>query len=102
MVDRVYQRNAIENAPQPPATPSAGYPTDGNPEQGIAATLPGAYWFHMVTESLRRLVVDAGRVPDHQDLGLVSKSVLRYVDDAVPEDEYRMIVKNGIPMLEKI
>lgn len=69
MVDRVYQRNATETAPQPPADPSEGYPTDGNPAQSIPATAPGAYWFHMITESLRRVVVEAGLTPNHEDLG---------------------------------
>lgn len=68
MVDRVYQRNATETAPQPPTDPSEGYPTNGNPAEGLPATQPGAYWYHMITESLRRVVVEAGLTPDHEDL----------------------------------
>lgn len=68
MVDRVYERNASDSAPQPPADPSSGYPTSGNPAQGVPATQPGPYWYHMVTESLRRVVVEAGLTPDHEDL----------------------------------
>ncbi|NVF16008.1 tail fiber protein [Vreelandella maris] len=68
MVDRVYERNASDSAPQPPADPSSGYPTAGNPAQGVPATQPGPYWYHMITESLRRVVVEAGLTPDHEDL----------------------------------
>jgi len=68
MVDRVYERNTSDSAPQPPADPSVGYPTGGNPAQGVPATIPGPYWYHMITESLRRVVVEAGLMPDHEDL----------------------------------
>lgn len=71
MVDRVYQRNTSDSAPQPPTDPSIGYPTGGNPAQGVPATIPGPYWYHMITESLRRVVVEAGLTPDHEDLGLI-------------------------------
>lgn len=75
MVDRVYERNAAQGAPQPPQAPSAGYPTDGNPAQGVAATIPGAYWYHMITESLRQIVVAAGLEPDHLELGRLAAAV---------------------------
>lgn len=68
MVDRVYERNTSESAPAAPADPQVGYPTAGNPAQGVPATVPGPYWFHMITESLRRVVVEAGITPDHEDL----------------------------------
>ncbi|SER79060.1 Phage Tail Collar Domain [Vreelandella subterranea] len=75
MVDRVYERNASDLAPQPPTNPSSGYPTAGNPAQGIPATLPGPYWYHMITESLRRVVVEAGLTPDHEDLDQVVEAL---------------------------
>lgn len=102
MVDRVYRRNATQSAPQPPSDPSVGYPTDGNSSQGIPATAPGDYWFYMMTESLRQLIVDSGREPNHLDLNLVSKAVLRYKDIAAPVTEYRFVVRNGIAMMEEI
>lgn len=75
MVDRVYERNASDSAPQPPADPSLGYPNAGNPAQGVPATLPGPYWYHMITESLRRVVLEAGLTPDHEDLDQVVESL---------------------------
>ena len=69
MVDRVYERNTSESAPAAPADPQVGYPTAGNPSQGVPATVPGPYWFHMITESLRKVITDAGLEPDHTDLG---------------------------------
>ena len=52
-----------------PADPSVGYPTSGNPAQGVPATVPGDYWYHMITEALRNVILDAGLTPDHEDLG---------------------------------
>lgn len=75
MVDRVYQRNASGSAPAAPAAPSIGYPTNGNPSQGVPATMPGEYWYYMITESLRRVIVDAGLVPDHLDMGLLTDAI---------------------------
>lgn len=69
MVDRVYQCNATAAPPAAPDAPSEGYPTNGNPAGAIPATIPGAYWYYMITESLRNVIVAAGLDPDHEDLG---------------------------------
>lgn len=75
MVDRVYQRNATAAPPAVPDAPSEGYPTNGNPAGAIPATIPGAYWYHMITESLRNVIVTAGLDPDHEDLGQVVEAL---------------------------
>lgn len=75
MVDRVYERNASGSVPDAPVDPSIGYPTNGNPSQGVPATMPGEYWYYMITESLRKVIVDAGLVPDHLDMGLFSDAI---------------------------
>jgi len=77
MVDRVYQRNAIQSAPPVPSAPSVGYPTDGDSSQSVPATAPGSYWFYMITESLRRVIVDAGLTPNHEELGRLSEAIRR-------------------------
>lgn len=84
MVDRVYQRNAVENAPSAPESPSVGYPVDGDPAQSIPATAPGAYWFHMVTESLRKVIVDQGLTPNHLQLGRLSEAIRRAASESRP------------------
>lgn len=54
----------------PPATPAAspGYPTNGNPSSAIPASEPGEWWFHMVSEELRAVIVAAGLTPSHSTL----------------------------------
>jgi hypothetical protein len=74
-MDRVFESGAAVAAPAAPASPSNGYATAGNPATATPATKPGPYWYHMITESLRKLVVDAGLTPDHTNLSLVSQAV---------------------------
>lgn len=64
-MDRTYEAGAAANPPSPPATPSTGYPFNGDPATGQAATQPGAWWFHMITEEIRGVIAAAGITPDH-------------------------------------
>lgn len=62
-----YSANASASAPSAPASPSAAYPTDGDPLTALPATIPGAWWFHVVTEEIRNAIVAAGLTPDYED-----------------------------------
>ena len=44
--------NAIQTVPNLSDLVSSGYPTNGDPSKGIAPTLPGAAWFHWVSQTL--------------------------------------------------
>ena len=44
--------NAIQKVPNLSDLVSSGYPTNGDPSKGIAPTLPGAAWFHWVSQTL--------------------------------------------------
>lgn len=85
MVDRAWERDAADSAPSAPAEPSFGYPTGGNPAQGIPATRPGDYWYHMVTEELRAVAEIAGIEPDHADLTQVREAIRRLTGTQVQE-----------------
>ncbi|NDY41240.1 hypothetical protein G3N55_00045 [Dissulfurirhabdus thermomarina] len=74
-MDRAWEKNAAASPPSPPSSPSIGYPTAGDPSSGTPATLPGAWWYHMVTESLREIVTSAGLTPDHTDVTLVRQAL---------------------------
>jgi len=74
-MDRVYASNVSATPPSPPASPAVGYPRSGNPSTATEATKTGPYWVYMITESLRKLIVDAGLTPDHTNLNLVSQAV---------------------------
>lgn len=55
------------SAPTAPAA-NPGYPTNGNPSTGTPASEPGEWWFHMISEELRAVILAAGGVPDHTNL----------------------------------
>lgn len=74
-MDRAYASGAAGDAPTPPASPSIGYPTSGNPATATPATKPGEWWYHMITEEIRAVIVAAGLTPDHEDLDQLSQAI---------------------------
>ena len=68
-MDRIWKSGASGTPPVAPAVPSVGFPTQGNPVAGVPATTPGAWWFHMITEELRNVILAAGILPDGSDVG---------------------------------
>lgn len=66
-MDRIWKSGASGTPPVAPAVPSVGFPTQGNPVAGVPATTPGAWWFHMITEELRNVILAAGISPDGSD-----------------------------------
>lgn len=74
-MDRAFSSGASGTPPSAPVSPSSGYATSGNPGTGTPATKPGAWWYHMVTEELRKLIVDAGLTPDYTNTSQVSQAV---------------------------
>lgn len=73
-MDRGYAEGVVGAAPSPTGW-TAGYPTDGDPLVPTAPTIPGAYWFHMITESLVRVIEAAGLDPDHANLDLLKDAI---------------------------
>jgi hypothetical protein len=74
-MDRAFKSGALTTPPTPPTTPLLGYATGGNPASGTPATTPGEWWYHMVTEELRKVIVDAGLTPDAKDLTQLSAAI---------------------------
>lgn len=74
-MDRVFTSGAAGSPPSAPSSPSTGYAAPGNPGTGTAATKPGPWWFHMITEELRKVIVDAGLTPDHTNVAQLSAAI---------------------------
>lgn len=74
-MDRVHQSGAAVSAPATPGSFSTGYPTAGSPAGGIPATKPGPWWYHMITEEIRKVIVDAGLTPSGTDLTQLSAAI---------------------------
>lgn len=83
-MDRAFASGAAGSAPAAPARPSIGFPTAGNPATSTPATKPGPYWYHMITEELRAVIVAAGLTPDHTKLDQLATAIalLAVVPDA--------------------
>lgn len=74
-MDRIWKSGASGTPPVAPAVPSVGYPTQGNPVAGVPATTPGAWWFHMITEELRNVIIEAGLEPAAGDVGQLAEAI---------------------------
>ena len=80
MDNRKWQSGASATPPDPEASPSDGYPIDGNPETATPATIPGARWFHQIGEEIRKVVEDAGLTPDDEDLSQLKQAIQRMIE----------------------
>lgn len=63
-MDRVYESGASAIAPTPPAVPSTGFPSRGNPGTGTMPTVPGPYMMHSLVEEIIAVISAAGIAPD--------------------------------------
>ena len=61
-MDKLFAANTSTSAPTDAG--SAGYPTDGDLSVGKLPTIPGAYWFWMVTAELLAVITGAGLTPN--------------------------------------
>ncbi|MDP3088877.1 MAG: tail fiber protein [Methylotenera sp.] len=64
MDNRKWEADAIASPPTAPASPSDGYPTNGNPLAAQNATEPGDWWFHAIGEEIRAVIVEGGLTPN--------------------------------------
>lgn len=85
-MDRAFSSGAFGTPPTAPVTPSSGYATSGNPGTGTPATKPGAWWYHMVTEELRALIVAAGLTPDYTNTSQIALAVQALIAGASGND----------------
>ena len=63
-MDRVYQFNVSLTPPATPTSFAIGFAQGDAAQPGYQLTVPGPWWFYMVTESIRNVIVTAGLVPD--------------------------------------
>lgn len=70
-MDSVFLSSVSGTPPAAPAVPLVGFPRAGNAMTGEKATRPGPYWYHMITQELRNIVVAAGLTPNAGSLNQV-------------------------------
>jgi microcystin-dependent protein len=74
-MERYIKSGGAGAAPAPDAGATAEFPTSGNAGTGTPASVPGPYWFHMITEELRQVITDGGLVPDAATLNQLSAAI---------------------------
>lgn len=79
MDNRKFASGASATPPSPPASPSVGFPTSGNPGTGTPATSPGDYWYHQVGEEMRSVITAAGLTPDNTNLGQLAQAIQQLI-----------------------
>lgn len=77
-----YEADAIETAPDLSKLLSVGYPTNGNPNTGTPATLPGAAWFYMVTAELMSVLTAAEVQPDRNKVNQLLEAINKLIEAA--------------------
>lgn len=80
-MDRVWGANASQTPPDIPADAPLGYPTDGSASGGLLATVPKAFWYHMIAEEIRAAIVGFGVTPDRSDLSQLSKAIKKGIQE---------------------
>lgn len=82
-MDRTYAQ--FSNPTVPPTVPDSfpiGYPQEGNVNTGTKATKAGLWWWHMMTEELRAVIVAAGLRPDPSQVNQVTAAIQSMIADA--------------------
>lgn len=78
-MDRFYEGN-VSGSP-PPVVGSVGYPRDGG--VGVPETIPGAWWFNMITEEIRTVVTYASLAPDAANVTQLLTAVIAIINSIV-------------------
>ena len=59
-----WQSDAVQTQPDYSTLKSQGFPTNGNPTTGLAATLPGSPWFALISAMRVSVIKAAGLTPE--------------------------------------
>lgn len=71
----IYQSRAVAVAPELPSTAVEGYPSNGSSTGGQLATVPGAYWYFMITEEIMNAIKGGGITPKANVLTQLNQSI---------------------------
>lgn len=74
-MERIYESGASATPPTPPAAPSAGYPSAGNPGTGTMPTVPGPFMFHQIVEEIMAVILAANLTPNRNMLNQMKQAL---------------------------
>lgn len=90
MDNRKWEADAAAAPPGAPASPSDGYPTNGNALTATPATEPGEWWFHAIGEELRAVIADGGLTPNINTLTQVRDAIRNMIKGGDYKDSVRV------------
>lgn len=73
METRLFEADAGATPPSLDTLTEYGFPTDGDPEQGVPATKPGSAWFYALGEEIRNAILKAGLTPTNEGADALSQ-----------------------------
>ena len=78
-----YKSDATNTAPPLSEGNDPGFPTDGDPAQGIAPTEYGTYWAHAASSEIVEVIEHNAITPDGGDLGQLAEGIETQIETAV-------------------
>lgn len=99
-MDRYWQANTGGNPPTPPGSNGGGYPKNGNPASGVKGTVPGEWWYHLITEELRAAIVALGGSPDYTQTDQLAQALLSALATLAVSIQYDDLI--GAPTLATV
>jgi len=82
-MDRYIKSGGSASPPTPDAGATNNYPQPGDPVAPTPASVPGPFWFHMITEELRAVLTAAGLTPDHTDTTQLNAAIAALIEARV-------------------
>lgn len=82
-MDRYWQSGAVQDAPAVPASNAGGYPANGNPAAGINGTVPGEWWYHVISEEIRNAIIALGGTPDFTQVDQLGNASIASIAQAI-------------------
>jgi microcystin-dependent protein len=72
---RIDNATSVTTAPDVSPAGTEKFWTNGDPGAGVAATKLDSWWFNMIQEEIRKVVVDAGLIPNKNDNTQLSQAI---------------------------
>jgi hypothetical protein len=82
-MDRYWKSYTAASPPAVPPTNAGGFPADGVPSAGVLGTVPGAWWYHAVTEELRNAIAKLGTAPDWTKTDQLGAAITAALSDSI-------------------
>lgn len=95
-MDRYWKENAVTNAPAVPDSNAGGFPADGVPSAGVEGTVPGAWWYHSITEEIRNAILKLGGTPDWTKTDQLGDAINLGIEQSASVANYTLGVTGAI------